>query len=220
MNQPGKTAPDAIEPSPTQEMKREIIEFVKMIAWFLILFFVIKTYVIEGYEVQGPSMAPTLHDRERILVFKLPHNLAKLPLLRGMNAIKQGNIVVFDSPVEPDKRYVKRVIAKGPRKRPSNTVEAEQHLSGAAEETVTVQFDKGTIYVNKRRISEDYLKSGPRRSREYLPEVRIAAGEYYMLGDNTNVSKDSRSFGAVRDEDVIGRAILRFWPPSKISLFR
>ena len=54
-----------------QEAKREMVEFVKMVVWFLLLFLVLRGFVIEGYEVQGPSMEPTLYEQERILVFKL-----------------------------------------------------------------------------------------------------------------------------------------------------
>ena len=221
MNHIEQTGTDESQPGASQEVKREIVEFVKMIAWFLILFFVVKTYVVEGYEVLGPSMIPTLKDRERILVFKLPHNLSKLPLLSSINALEEGDIVVFESPVEPGKRYVKRVIAKGLPRRSWNTVEAEDHQArGDAEGAVTVEFDQGKIFVNDRRIDEDYLQPPSRQSREHLGKVLLHAGDYYVLGDNTGVSKDSRSFGPVHDEHVVGKAVLRFWPPNRISLLR
>ena len=221
VNHVNETETNGARPPATQEVKREIIEFVKMIAWFLILFFIMRTYVVEGYEVQGPSMIPTLHDRERILVLKLPHNLSKLPFLGRIDAINAGDIVVFDSPVEPEKRYVKRVIAKGPRKHFRKTVEAEPHEPRAPDEdAVSVEFDRGTVYVNNRRIEEDYVNPKFKQARESLPEVQLPPGDCYVLGDNRGVSKDSRSFGPVHDEHVIGRAVLRFWPPSKISLLR
>ena len=98
---------------PEANAKREVREFVKMIAWFLLLFFTLKTFVIEGYEVQGPSMEPTLVDKERILVFKLPHKLSQWGPFSGIDAIGTGDIIVFDSRDDADKRYVKRVIAHG-----------------------------------------------------------------------------------------------------------
>ncbi len=214
-------APPEEEPAQPQEVKREIIEFVKMIAWFLIVFFVVKTYVIEGFEVQGPSMIPTLEDRERILVLKLPHILSQFSLLSGIEALKEGDVVVFYSPVEPSKRYVKRVIARGPHRTPGNTVGAEQQDGDtASDDGVRVRFDQGSVYVNNKRIEEDYLRPQQKVSQEVCPEVRVPAGEYYVMGDNRNVSKDSRSFGPVDDNRVVGKALLCFWPPSKIRLIR
>ena len=218
------------EPAPkgaaaSQEVKREIVEFVKMIAWFLVVFFVVKTYIVEGYEVQGPSMIPTLQDRERILVFKLPHILSQYKLFSGIEALKPEDIVVFDSP-EPNKRYVKRVIAKGPPKLPGNTVVAEpQGAEGAdqrsdANGSVSVTYDRGNVYVNNKRLSEDYLQPARRGVNDMHSEVRLNPGGYYVMGDNRNVSKDSRSFGQIDDGRLIGKAVLCFWPPSQIRLLR
>ena len=206
----------------SQEVKREIIEFAKMIAWFLVVFFVVKTYVIEGYEVQGPSMQPTLQDRERILVLKLPYVLSQFRLFGGIEALKPGNIVVFDSPVEANKRYVKRVIAKGAPANAMNTVSAKQQ--GAAEASanrgIRVVFDHGTVYVNNRRLAEDYLPAEDRSVDERSEETYLQPGTYYVLGDNRGVSKDSRSFGSIEGSCVTGRAILCFWPPSRIRVLK
>ncbi len=202
-----------------QEVRREVMDFVKIIAWFLIMFFAVKTYVVEVYEVQGRSMLPTLHDRERIIVFKLPHVLSTFAPLRGLNAIREGDIVVFESPVENNKRYVKRVVAKGPKSNSSaNTVDAK--TDAPPQSAVSVLYDQGAVYVNNRRINEDYL--GPNRDEdEYsAPVMRVLPGDYYVLGDNRNESKDSRSFGPIHQDRVIGEAVLCFWPPSKIRLLR
>jgi signal peptidase I len=204
-----------------QEAKREIIEFVKMIAWFLIVFFIVKTYVVEGYEVQGPSMVPTLHDHERILVLKLPHILSRFDTLSGINALKEGDIVVFDSPVEHNKRYVKRVIARGSRNPGTKTVVAGQSEGNpASADVVRVQLDHGVVYVNNRRVAEDYLSRENKTASDSSSEVLLPPGTYYVLGDNRGVSKDSRSFGPVDDDRLVGKAVLCFWPPSKIRLLR
>ncbi|MBI5093004.1 MAG: signal peptidase I [Candidatus Hydrogenedentes bacterium] len=200
------------------EVKREVAEFVKLVVWFLVLFFFIRTWVVEGYEVQGPSMIPTLHDRERILVFKLPHELTQWSVFSGIAALnlKEGEIVVFQSSDDPGKRYVKRIIAKGPH-RSGNTVDASGQDTAAPPDAVHVRVADGQVYVNNRRITEDYTNPDEAPSSETLREVTLAPGKYYVMGDNRYVSKDSRFFGAVDDSQVVGRAILRFWPLSKFG---
>lgn len=203
-----------------QEIKREIVEFVKLVAWFLVLFVALKAYVVEGYEVQGPSMIPTLRDEERILVFKLPHFLSQLPLLSGMEAIKPNDIVVFDSPDGSGKRYVKRVIAKGPPRSSGNKVGAAKH-DPDSKEGVVVFVDHGTVYVNNRKIDESYIADSVKAADESSDSEHILGpGAYYVLGDNRTISKDSRSFGSISDDRVIGKAVLRFWPLHKFSLIR
>jgi signal peptidase I len=195
------------------EWRREITELVKMVVLFLVLFWVLKTFVIEGYEVEGPSMQPTLEDRQRILVLKLPHELGKLPFLHWMEPMKEGQIVVFDSMVESNKRYVKRVIARGPQSPSGNTVSATTMTGG---NKVHVKYEHGTIYVNNQRVPEDYLTAQETQSPD-VDETDLLPGEYYVMGDHRSVSKDSRVFHAVKEGQVVGRAIFRFWPLSKFG---
>lgn len=203
-----------------QEAKREIIEFITMVLWLLLLFLVLRKFVIEGYEVQGPSMEPSLRDRERILVFKLPHLLSQFALFEDLESIKERDVVVFQSPDDPDKRYVKRVIAKGPKPQRRKMVDAQQNgASVPPTDSVSVLYQDGHVYVNNNRIDEPYAVGGGNlHGQERVTEVRLGSGEYYVLGDNRNVSRDSRSFGRVADDRIIGKAILRFWPLNRLGL--
>ncbi len=201
--------------TPHQEVKREVVELVKMVGLFLILFWGLKTFVIEGYEVQGPSMFPTLENGERILVFKLTY---AVPLFGWLSPAGSGDIIVFESSVETNKRYVKRVIAKGPKATRSNTVDARHNEGpGPASQGVPVEFDKGKVYVNNHVIQEPYLSAVESASPD-ARKIYLGPGDYYVLGDHRSVSKDSRSFGAVHEEEIIGKAVLRFWPLSKFGL--
>jgi signal peptidase I len=197
-----------------QEIKRELVEFVKLICWFLVVFFAVKTYVIEGYEVQGPSMLPTLGQGERILVFKLPQTLSQFGLFSWIEAVRQGDVIVFQSPDEPAKRYVKRVVAKGPKKAADKAVAA---VSSACE-GVLVRVEGDVVYVNNRRLVEDYARMEEGELPQSPREVLVGPGEYYVLGDNRGPSRDSRDFGSVADDRVVGTAIVRFSPLHKFCL--
>ena len=197
------------------ELKREILDFIKLVVWFLIIFLSLKRFVIEGYEVQGESMEPNLYTSERILVLKLPYELSKIGLFHSINAFHPGDIVVFNSPDTPNKRYVKRVIALGPPAESSKTVAAGSQGDNA-ENGVLVQFDHGKVYVNNRVIEEDYLSKDNHTSGD-VQKLTLEPGDLYVLGDNRKVSKDSRSFDAIDEKTMIGKAVMRFWPPNRIS---
>lgn len=211
---------DRYAPHDRQEIRREIVDFIKLIVWFLVLILGLRAYVIEGYEVQGESMEPYLESRERILVLKLPHVLSQFSLFRGIDAIRPGDVIVFDSPDNPEKRYVKRAIAIGPKRDNSRTVgAADRDGQPSAEESVLVRFDRGTVYVNNHIVEERYLDADARVSNE-TQSLILGPGEYYVLGDNRERSKDSRSFDAIDDDMIIGKVVLRFWPPRRAGFLK
>jgi signal peptidase I len=196
------------------EIRREIYDFLKMVVYFLLLFVCLRFFVVEGYEVQGPSMEPTLQNGDRILVFKLPHKLAQAGFLDFLTPIHENDIVVFESLEDASKRYVKRVIAMGPRG--SRAVRAAHTDEGISENAVSVRIERGTVYVNNQRIDELYLPDDL-RFRSSARTTYLQENEFYVMGDNRDVSKDSRSFGPIGDKDIIGKAVFRFWPLSRLS---
>lgn len=222
-----ENTPDSPPPSESnysrraQEAKREILEFAKMVVWFLILFFALRYFVMEGYEVQGPSMEPSLVNNERILVLKLPHFLSQFPPFENLAPIDEGDVIVFESPNDPQKRFVKRVIAKGEGRRPTNVADAGEYGDSAVPvETVQVRVKDGDVYVDNRRVTEDYIEETAHRGPNLHDEATLQPGSYYVLGDNRNVSKDSRSFGPIDESRIIGQAVFRVWPPSRIGLIQ
>lgn len=219
MNHVTVTDSDEAKRAARVAFNQETIEFIKLVVWFLVLYGILRTFVIELYEVQGDSMVPTLTDRERILVFKLPHNLSRIWPFHDFEAFDEGDIVVFDSKTEPDKRYVKRVVVKGPvTPRGTAAAAARNGEEGDPSRNVLVKFELGKVFVNDKRIKESYLPLDAAPCSETYPNVwRVPPLSYYVLGDNRPISKDSRSFGVVDDGRMIGRAVFRFWPLRKLG---
>ena len=206
------------QPSPASEVRREIVEFVKVVVWFLVLFFMLRFFVIEGYEVQGPSMKPTLQNGERILVSKLPLIVSKFSLFDSLDPIQEGDIIVLNGPDGTNKRYVKRVVARGPDRDRSNKVVAS--AEDDRNNGVTLEISKGHLFVNNLKVEEDYLPEDVRTMTSSRLETFLTSGKFFVMGDNRPVSKDSRNFDAIDEEDIIGKAVLRFWPLSRFSLLR
>lgn len=196
-----------------KEAKRELVEFVKMVALFLLIFLVLREFVIEGYEVEGPSMEPTLREEERILVFKLGQHWPFSMLF----STGPGDIVVFDSPDDRGKRYVKRVVAMGPEERAGKTVRAGDEAEPLI--GIRLRLRDTSIYVNDRKIDQSYI-SEETLSDEEDREILVGPDEYFVMGDNRNISKDSRNFGTVNEDLIIGRALLRFWPLHRFGFIK
>ncbi len=151
------------------------------VALLAIFLAVIHTFIATVFFVEGESMAPNLTSNEVLLVNKLAY-LASTPT--------RGDIVILRFPGDPEKRkFVKRII-------------------GLPGETVVIQ--DGEVYVNDKRLTEDYLpfelKTLPAR------QATLGSDEYYLMGDNRRNSSDSRTWGPARRRDLIGRTKFIIWP--------
>ena len=106
-----------------------------------------------------------------------------------------GDIIVFHAPGESDVDYIKRIVG----------------LPGD-----DVAISDGIVYVNSFPLYESYFAEPP----NYFGTWTVPTGEYFVLGDNRNNSSDSHMWGFVPHDDIVGRAILIYWPLSEISLLR
>lgn len=196
------------------ELRRGTAELFKSVVLFLLFFFAIKTYIIEGYEVQGLSMEPTLHDRDRILVFKLPQSLQSLPFMGSFNTLDANDIIVFQSFDGENRNYVKRVIAYNPGESQSNIVSASVTTPGATstKELIYVTLAENNVYVDARKIDQYYLDAAEQNINGRNTSALLYPGQLYVLGDHRSISSDSRDFGPIRQEQVIGTALFRLWP--------
>ena len=159
---------------------------------------------IQNYKVEGPSMEPTLNQNEYLIVNKLVYLrfdpaevFDALPFYDGgtgeadryvFHPPVRGEVVVFRSPRDQERDFVKRVIG----------------LPGD-----TVEIVNGTVYVNGLQLLEPYLD---RKDNTTMSPVKVEPGTVFVLGDNRGSSNDSRSWGPVPTENLIGRAWMRFWP--------
>lgn len=112
-----------------------------------------------------------------------------------MHAPRRGDVVVFKYPRDEAENFIKRVIAV-----PGDSVE----------------IVSGRVYINNQPLSEPYLLQLP---RDGMPPTTIPEGKLFVLGDNRLNSNDSRSFGMVSMDEVVGRAWLRYWPLNEASIF-
>jgi len=196
------------EETPQEAARRATVWLVRGMGALIVTVLVLRTCVVEGCPVTGPSMEPTLRTGERVLVFKLPTLLSRLPGLGGFTPIAPGDLLVFERP-EEDRRYVKRVIASEPRQSGS--------AIAASDGGTQVLYEGGAVYIDNQRIDEPYVLPGDTPSPEEYA-VTLSPGEYFVLGDHRSVSKDSLRFGPIDHDQVVGRAFLRYWPPSEFGL--
>jgi signal peptidase I len=159
----------------------EFVAWVKTLASAAVYATLIVTFGFQVARVEGQSMAPTLADQDRLIVNKLAYRLA---------APQRGDIVMLYYPLNPDKSFVKRVIA---------------------EENDTVRIVDGRVYVNDVPMRDEYVPPEYRSHDDWGPQV-IPEGYYFVMGDHRNNSSDSRHWGFVPKKYIIGKVQLRWWP--------
>ena len=185
-------------------MTRLIKEIVEAAILALLVFMVIQS-TVRNFRVDGSSMHPTLEGGQYLLVNKLVYfqvdreRLSRIiPFWKvdrpdGRFAIhppKRGEVIVFHFPQNPAKDFVKRVIA----------------LPGEE-----VSLREGTVYINGEPLEETWQ---PEKDDSTFPPRLIAEKQYYVLGDNRKARNDSRSWGFVPEENVVGKVWLVYWPTS------
>lgn len=168
-------------------------EFVESVVWAVAVALAIRTFLIAPFKIPSGSMRPTLIEGDRILVNKF---------LYRFREPQRGEIVVFRYPDDRKRPFIKRVAALG-----GETVELRdgELLINGAPTTLSPSLET-TRYLNRGSY-------GQQGSIEEVPEEA-----FYVLGDNSSFSHDSRFWGFVPRSLLIGRAICIFWPPSRIRL--
>jgi signal peptidase I len=169
-------------------VRAEIVAWVRTLGSAAVYATLIVTFGFQVARVEGQSMAPTLQDQDRLIVNKAIYRLS---------APGRGDIVMLYYPVNPDKSFVKRVIA---------------------EEGDTVRITDGRVYVNDLPLDDSYVPPEYRSHDEWGP-LAIPEGYYFVMGDHRNNSSDSRHWGMVPKKYIIGRVQVRWWPIPDAKLF-
>jgi signal peptidase I len=179
---------------------RWLIEVVETLALTLLTFFVIQTFVAQPYQVRQTSMERTLEPDQYVLVDKLTPRF---------DPFKRGDIVVLHPPEgvedETGTPFIKRII-------------------GLPGETVRVGED-GIVYVDGKALDEsgytyrdDAGVNEPTTIDSDQSEWTLGPDEVFVMGDHREASADSRSFGPIKLESIVGRAFLRYWPAATFGV--
>lgn len=171
---------------------REVVSWTIYIGIIFAAAWLLLHYVGEHTQVSGESMYPTLSDGDDLIVDKVTYRFADP---------RRFDIVVFPFQYQKDTYYIKRIIG----------------LPGE-----TVQISEGNIYINGRLLQEDFGYEKIQNPGLASTLITLGQDEYFVLGDNRNNSTDSRepSVGNVTRDQIIGRALLRFWPVSEFGLLK
>jgi signal peptidase I len=172
---------------------------------FLVVFLFIRPFVLQAFKIPTGSMVPTLQVKDRLLVDKWTYG-ARVPFtkttrLPGIGDFKRGDIIVFKYPEDPKKDYIKRLIAFGGE---------------------MIEIRNGDIYINGVLVEDSRIQKTYYYNRGEFgivgEQVAVPEGHVFVLGDNSGSSADSRFWGFVPEENIVGRADIIFWPLTRIRL--
>ena len=202
----------ASQTSPRGAAFRAAAELPLLVVLAILIAFLVKTFVVQPFSIPSESMVPQLEVGDRVAVSKLAYRL---------HDPRRGDVVVFDSPYpeeegDDDPSLPSRVlhgIFESIGLRQPSTSEYIKRIVGLPGDTVSGH--DGKVWVNGRELLEPYLPPGMFTS-DFGPTT-VAPGELYVMGDNRTNSKDSRVFGPIDRDTVVGRAIARVWPPPRIA---
>ncbi|NQV07756.1 signal peptidase I, partial [bacterium] len=163
----------------------------------------LRAFVVEAFKIPSPSMFPTLEVGDHIFVNKFIYGLRvplatylRIPMEKSKfltwGRVDRGEVVVFVYPKDESKDFIKRVVAVGGE---------------------TIEIRQNQVFIDGASIDEPYLNEGTRMGA--FGPVTVPEGHLFVMGDNRNQSQDSRRFGTISESEVIGRAFVTVWPPSR-----
>lgn len=168
------------------------IEFIETIVIFGAIFACLYLFIAQFHKVSGNSMVPTYQNGDYLITEKVSYRF-RTP--------KAGEVIVLKNPRDESQDFIKRIIAV-----PGDTI----------------KISNNKVYVNDKALNETYLPSGtPTHAGAFLTEgtvIKAANNQYFVIGDNREHSSDSREWGPVTKEEIVGRALFRYFPLQSIGV--
>ena len=209
---------DPIDARPSERSSsatRTVRELPVLFLVALVIAFVVKTFLAQAFYIPSESMLPQLQVNDRVVVSKLAYKL---------HDPRRGDIVVFDEPArfrtpEPEKGNPASRALHWLLERvgvvPPSTDEFIKRVVGLPGETV--EGRDGRILINGRQLVEPYLPTGTTTGT--FGPITVPPGSLWVMGDNRSNSADSRFFGTIAQDTVVGRAVVKVWPVPDASFF-
>jgi signal peptidase I len=170
-------------------------EITKVVVISLAIILPVRYYLIQPFYVKGASMEPSFQDHQYLIIDEISYRF---------NPPRRGQVIVFRYPRNPQEYFIKRIIGL-----PGERVQIKE--GGVV--IYNEQYPEGKI------LQESYLADNLITASQDELALSLGEDEYFVLGDNRNASKDSRSFGAVDRSFITGKVLLRGWPLNQITFF-
>lgn len=187
---PAKNTPLEKDTDASIKEEHPLTEIVRFSIIAILIVIPIRMFVAQPFIVSGASMDNTFQSGQYLIVDQVSYYFEEP---------KRGEVVIFRYPKDPSKFFIKRVIGL-----PGDTLTIENS-------TVTITNED---YPDGFLLDEPYIKSMD--APQNLDET-LGAREYFVMGDNRDESSDSRSWGVLQEERIVGRAFLRLFPPSQVE---
>lgn len=187
-----------------------VLEIVKIVVLAFIIIVPIRVFLFQPFFVQGASMEPNFEDGQYLIINEFGYKETKVGssshIIFTVNSFKdlqRKQVVVFRYPLDSHKYFIKRII-------------------GLPEEKIQIKNGTVTIFNQKNPDGllldeKEYLSSGAKTNGDLT--ITLGNDEYFVLGDNRSFSSDSRAWGPVPDENIIGAVLFRAWPPNKLEVY-
>ncbi len=193
--------------------KEILVEYSRSFFPVLLFVLVIRSFIFEPFRIPSGSMMPTLVEGDFIFVKKYAYGL-RLPVTEAKfvetGSPKRGDVIVFRLPSDPSINYIKRVVGL-----PGDTVVYERHRLTINGETINLNYDEREfgrvpVYVEDLdgRVHDILIHNAEFSTRDGT--YRVPEGQYFVMGDNRDRSKDSRFINAIPEEFLVGEAV-RVW---------
>ena len=183
------------EVPPSKQGWKSFVQEVLETLGLAVLLFLVINIISARVRVDGYSMRPTLDDGEFVLISRMAYQFG---------SFQHGDIIVFRPPMYPEASFFRRLLGL-----PNISDDYEDYIKrivGLPGDTVSIK--NRTVFINGIPISEPYIATEP----DYSGEWTVPAGNLFVLGDNRNNSADSHAWGFLPEENVLGKAVVVYWP--------